>query len=219
MKQFAPEAPIVISPTAGSTTYNTRPRFLLTTGGSPDGRTQRVAVKIDGGDWYDSQNNSAMFSKTGMLANGVSTIYMPAALSIGAQTAYIKCINPSGSSPEIIRSFTVAALPYIDVIQYQTVVTAAQMNTLHNAANRVRGFYGFTSMRWIETIIAGQTQIRDWLLHIAELRAGIEAVVSRVNGHDDVEMFDITTPTWKAMNSGFPQADIMNQIATVVKTL
>jgi hypothetical protein len=219
MKQLAPEIPIVISPTAGSTTYNTRPRFLLTTGGSPDGRTQRIAVKIDGGDWCDSQNNSAMFSKTGMLANGVPTIFMPPVLSIGAHTATIKCVNPSGSSAEVVRSFSIAVLPYTDVIQYQTVVTAAQMNALHNATNRVRAFYGFTSMRWVDTIVAGVTQIRDWPLHIAELRAGIEAVVSRVNGHDVAESFAIATPAWITPTGAFPQADMMNQIATVVKVI
>jgi hypothetical protein len=160
-----------------------------------------------------------MFSVSGTLANGVPTIFIPPVLSIGAHTASIKCVNPSGSSAEVVRSFTVTALLYVDVIKYQTVVTAAQMNALHSAANLIRKFYGFTSMRWVDTIVAGQTQIRDWPLHIAELRAGIEAVVSRVNGHDAVESFDIATPSWITPTGMFPQADMMNQIAMVVKVL
>ena len=102
----------------------------------------------------------------------------------------------SGSRSELSPTFTVVAIPYEEVVQYVTVVTAAQMNALHAASNSVRTFYGLGGMRWIDTVIAGKTQVRDWSLHVLELRAGIEGVVYSVNAFDSVDAFDISIPAW-----------------------
>ncbi|GHU66181.1 hypothetical protein FACS1894184_03540 [Clostridia bacterium] len=219
MKQLAPETPHVTAPTSGSTTYNMQPRFLITTSGAPDGRMQRIAVRIDNGAWVDSVSSPDLFSVNGALANGVSTIYQPAALSISAHTATIKCMNDSGSSAEVTRSFTVAQLAFVPIVQYVTIVTAAQMNTLHNAVNYIRAFYGQGNMRWVDPIVAGKTQVRDWPLHVLELRSGVEGVIYAVNAFDNVDTFDIPIPSWIAITGGYPRADVMNQLAQTIQLL
>jgi hypothetical protein len=219
MKQLAPDTPIVTAPTSRSTTYNTQPRFLITTGGTPDGRTQKVAVRIDSGDWIDSASNPSLFSVSGNLANGTATIYQPIALPLGAHTATIKSVNDSGSSAEITRTFTIAQSSFENIVQYATVVAAAQMNTLHTAVNNIRAYYGLINMRWIDPITAGKTQVRDWPLHIAELRSGIEGVVYAVNGFDAEDTFDIPIPQWIAMTGGYPRADVMQQISSLTPIL
>jgi hypothetical protein len=202
-----------------SMTYNTQLRFLIRTGGIPDGRTQKIAVRVDGGDWSYSDANADMFSVSGMLANNAATIFRPAVLAYGTHTVATKAINDSGSSTEVARTFTVAVLPFIEVVQYVSVVTAAQVNTLHSGVNHVRAFYGISNMRWTEPIISGKTLIRDWPLHIAELRSGVEGIVYTVNAFDAEDSFDIPLPTWTQLNSGYPQANAMNQLAQVIQSL
>jgi hypothetical protein len=219
MKQLAPETPIVTAPTSGSTTHNTQPRFLIKTGGTPDGRTQRFAVRIDNGVWVDSVANPTMFSVNGALPNGTSTIFQPAALSVGTHTAVVKAVNDSGSSAEITRTFTIAQPSFGEIVQYVTIVTAAQVNTLHNAANSIRAYYGQINMRWVDPIIVGKTQVRDWPLHVAELRSGVEGVIYAVNGFDAEDTFDIAIPQWIAMTGGYPRADVMNQLSSIIAQL
>jgi hypothetical protein len=219
MKQLAPDTPIVTAPISGSTTYNTQPRFLITTGGTPDGRTQKVAVRIDSGDWIDSASSPSLFSVSGNLPNGTATIYQPIALPLGAHTATIKSVNDSGSSTEITRTFSIVQPSFEDFVQYVTVVAAAQMNTLHTAVNKIRAYYGLINMRWVDPITTGKTQVRDWPLHIAELRSGIEGVIYAVNGFDAEDTFDIPIPQWIAMTGVYPRADVMNQLGQIISLL
>jgi hypothetical protein len=132
-KQLAPETPIVVSPTNGSTIYNMQPRFLITTGGAPDGRIQRVAVRIDNGSWVNSLNNPSLFSVSGNLANGVSTIYRPNALVVGTHTVTIRSVNDSGNSSDIVRTFSIGQALTINTIQFFTIVKANHINDIRTA--------------------------------------------------------------------------------------
>ncbi|MDR0396046.1 MAG: hypothetical protein LBH66_01925 [Oscillospiraceae bacterium] len=93
------------------------------------------------------------------------------------------------------------------------------MNALHTATNNVRTFYGLINMRWVDPTIAHKTPIRDWLLHIAELRAGMEGVVYLINAFDAEDAFDVPIPQWIDNSTGFPQADMVNQIAITIQFL
>ena len=50
-KNSPPTAPVIVCPISGSTSYNTTPRFMITTGIEPDGQSQIVEVEKDGGGW------------------------------------------------------------------------------------------------------------------------------------------------------------------------
>jgi hypothetical protein len=176
-------------------------------------------VKIDNGNWVDSSSYPSRFSVSGSLANGVATIYQSAALAVGAHTVTIRTVNDSGNSAEITRAFTVSIASFDVPVQYITIVTAAQMNSIRNTVNDIRNYYGIPAMQPSETIIAGRTQVRDWPLHIAEARAGVDGVVSLVNGYDGVGTFDIPTPVWIMLSGGYPQASVMGQIMTLIPTL
>jgi hypothetical protein len=218
-KQLSPELPIVTSPGNNTTIYNAQPRFLITTGGVPDGRTQQVAVRIDNGQWRYSDTDASLFSISGMLPNGARTVFRPDPLAIGLHSVSTKCVNSSGSSAEVARSFTIAALPVEEAVQYVTLVTAAHMNALFNAAHNIKAYYGSTAVHLIAPIVAGITPIRDWPYHVMELRASIEGILYSTNAFDESTAFDVPVPPWIIFTGDYPRTDIINQITQLLQLL
>jgi hypothetical protein len=97
------------------------------------------------------------------------------------------------------------------------MVTAAQMKTLSTASNNIRSYYNLTNQ--ITQVTAGRTPIRDWPLHIAELRTTIEGVIHFINSFDVGETFGVPIPPWLPNTTGYPQADILNQLLLFTKLL
>ncbi|GHU70719.1 hypothetical protein FACS1894184_16550 [Clostridia bacterium] len=213
-----PETPIITAPKNNSTIYNTTPRILIKTGGTPDGRTQKVVVVINGTS-YNSVTNTPMFSVSGSLTNGIATIFKAPTQTLGNKTITIRCENDAGVSAEETRTITIAALTVEDIVPGVTTVKAAHMQSLRDAVNSVRLYYGLSSAIWQEAIIANRTQIRDWPLHVKEIRVALETVIAFINAHDTVSIFDVTLPVWVPLSIGSPRADVMRQILDSILSL
>jgi len=220
-KNSPPTAPIIVCPVSGSSSYNSTPRFMITTGIEPDGQTQIVEVKIDAGAWINSVDNPEMFSVSGYFGNGVKTVYQATALTAGSHTVTIRCLDSDieSSSPEVVRNFTILSPPFEIITANETHVKATHIQTLRTAINTVRSYYNLSPATWSEEIVAGRTTVKNWSFHITELRKAIESVIITVNSFDSSSTFDIPPITWLTIGTGRPRADVIQQIDDLLLTL
>ena len=220
-KNSPPSAPVIVCPSSSGSSYNTTPRFMITTGVEPDGQSQIVEVKIDTGAWINSVDNPERFSTSGYLGNGVKTVYQAETLAAGSHSITIRCLDSDieSASPEVVRTFTVLSTPFETITANETHVKAVHIRTLRTAVNMVRSYYGLSPATWSEDISAGKTTVKNWPFHITELRKAIEPVITAVNGFDSSSSFDIPPVTWLPIGAGRPKADVMQQIQNLILTL
>jgi len=220
-KNSPPSAPVIVCPPSGGSSYNTTPRFMITTGVEPDGQSQIVEVKIDTGAWINSVDNPEQFSTSGYLGNGVKTVYQAETLAAGSHSITIRCLDSDieSASPEVVRTFTILTTPFETITANETHVKAAHIQTLRTAVNMVRSYYGLSPATWSEEIAVGKTTVKNWPFHITELRKAIEPVITAVNGFDSSSSFDIPPLTWLSIGAGRPKADVMQQIHNLILTL
>ncbi len=220
-KNSPPSAPVIVCPPSGSSSYNTTPRFMITTGVEPDGQSQIVEVKIDTGAWINSVDNPERFSTSGYLGNGVKTVYQAETLAAGSHSITIRCLDSDieSASPEVIRTFTVLPTPFETITANETHVKASHIQKLRTAVNMVRSYYGLSPATWSEDLSAGKTTVKNWPFHITELRKAIEPVITAVNGFDSSSAFDIPPVTWLPVGAGRPKADVMQQIQILIFTI
>jgi hypothetical protein len=178
-KNSPPATPVVDCPMSGNSTYNTTPRFMITTGTESDGQTQIVEVKIDSGAWMNSVDNPERFSTNGYLGNGVKTVYQAAPLAIGNHTIAIRCLDSDieSASTEVVRSFTVLSPPFETITANVTHAKATHIQTLRTAVNMIRSYYNLSPVAWSEEIVAGKTTIKNWPFHITEIRKAIDTAI------------------------------------------
>ncbi|MDD3910369.1 MAG: hypothetical protein PHN86_10525, partial [Proteiniphilum sp.] len=220
-KNSPPASPVVDCPMSGNFTYNSTPRFMITTGIEPDGQTQIVEVRIDSGPWQNSVDNPERFSVSGYLGNGVKTVYQAEPLSVGNHTVTFRCLDSDieSASTEVVRTFTILALPFEIITANVTHVKAAHIKTLRTAINRVRSYYNMSPATWKEEIIARKTTVKNWPFHIVEMRKAIDAITMIINSFDSSHAFDIPSVTWLPIGTGRPRADVMQQIHDLIKIM
>ena len=220
-KNSPPSAPVIVCPSSSGSSYNTTPRFMITTGVEPDGQSQIVEVKIDTGAWINSVDNPERFSTNGYLGNGVKTVYQAETLAAGSHSITIRCLDSDieSASPEVVRTFTILTTPFETITANETHVKAAHIQTLRTAVNMVRSYYGLSPATWSEEITVGKTTVKNWPFHITELRKAIEPVITAVNSFDSSSSFDIPPLTWLSIGAGRPKADVIQQIHNLILTL
>jgi len=220
-KNSPPASPVVDCPMSGNFTYNSTPRFMITTGIEPDGQTQIVEVRIDSGPWQNSVDNPERFSVSGYLGNGVKTIYQAEPLSVGNHTVTFRCLDSDieSASTEVVRTFTILALPFEIITANVTHVKAAHIKTFRTAINRVRSYYNMSPATWKEEIIARKTTVKNWPFHIVEMRKAIDAIIMMINSFDSSHAFDTPSVTWLPIGTGRPRADVMQQIHDLIKIM
>ncbi len=213
-----PPTPTIAAPMNASSTYNVTLRVLITTGVEPDGQTQIAEVQTDNGEWLNSVDNAEFFSVGGALGDNSKTIYIGSALAYGSHTVTVRCYDGATETrgADAARSFTVLASPFEEITANETHVKAAHMLNLRASVNVVRGYYGLAAYIWDDDIIAGKTQVRDWLYHIAEIRTAVENVITLLNAFepDVIPQFD-----WLSRGIGRPRADVMNQLINLILVL
>ncbi len=220
-KNSPPTSPAIVCPVSGSSSYNTTPRFMITTGVEPDGQSQMVEVKIDAGAWINSVDNPERFSTGGYLGNGVKTVFQPETLVAGSHSITIRCLDSdiASASPEVTRAFTVLPTPFETITANETHVKATHIQALRTAVNMARSYYNLPPAAWSEEIAAGKTAVKNWPFHITELRKAIEPVVAVINGFDSSSVFDIPPITWSPIGAGRPKATVMNQLRELLLSL
>jgi hypothetical protein len=212
-KNSAPSAPTINQPGTSKTTYNPRPRLLMTVGNDVDSQNQIVSA------------SGYTASTAGAQAAGKKLILRkdnPAAA--GTVSASVISTDSLGvASSAAAKSLTYAEPSFTDatLAAGTTARKAAHINELRTMVNTVRAYYGIAAYSWAETITAGTTPLANWATHIAELRAAIDAVVTYVNAWDSTATANkIMLPAWTAITSGQrPNAAVVEQIRAAIVLL
>lgn len=218
-KNSPPTAPIIDCPQTGSSTYNVKPRFMITMGTEPDGQTQVLEVKIDSGAWFSSVNNPELFSTGGYLTNGVKTVFQAPTLTTGSHTVTFRSLDSDvlSKSAEVVRNITVLAPPFETITAGITPVKADHIKKIRNAVNIARNYYGLSSITWDAEVIAGKTTIKDWSHHVMEIRRALVPPITKINGFDpNSSAFDLPPGDWQPIGTGRPEADVMNQFYIII---
>jgi hypothetical protein len=220
-KNSPPSRPTITTPKAGSSTYNTTPRFLLTTGVDVDGQLQLAGVKIGTAAWQDSLNDADLFSVNGYLGNNIGTIYKAELMTAGLKTVAFRSVDYGieSSSLEVTRSFTVLPPPFEAILANETKVKAVHIQAIRTAVNNIRQYYGMPMVSWSEELISGKTYVKNWPSHITEIRKAIDSVVVLINGFDSSQTFDVPVFVWLPIGTGRPKADVMQQLHNLLLTL
>jgi len=84
-------------------------------------------------------------------------------------------------------------------------------------AHNLRNYYNLSAYVWNTTVIAGKTQVRDWVYHLEELRAALQGVIDKVNSYDSAtQTFDVAVIDWLPLGTGRPRADVMAQLQELI---
>ena len=208
----APNAPAINYPPTEKTTYNIRPRILVTIGSEPDGQAQSLA--------------SAGYtpSTAGPYAPGKKLVLRKAdAASPGAVSFSVTPSDDMGAAGDVAGVSAAYVAPNWTDAPVQkggTRPKAAHMNELRTAINTMRSYYGLPDVVWAESIEAGTTSPRNWPAHITEMRAAINEIVALVNGWDASSTTNnIVLPAWTSIRGAQPQADVMEQLRAVIALL
>ncbi len=205
----APAAPVISLPIAGKTTYNPKPRLLITV----SSLSNTIVA------------NGYTASGTGnLVANRRVVLQRTANLTgAGAQSVSVTANDALGSaSPAVTRAITYARPTFTDatLVQNQTAIRAAHINELRTMVNNVRAYYGLPAKAWAESVTGGYTRLSGWKAHVLEIRTAIDDVVNLVNGWDTASTTHrITLPAWIAIPENKPTVAVMNQLREALTLL
>lgn len=212
VKNTAPAAPNVNYPQTGQVIYNSRPRLLVTLGADPEGHTQRLVAS----GFTPSQAD-------GLTAGAKIVLRRTNAAIAGAVSYSIKSADQyNEESTAATGSLTYTAPSFTDatITGGTTRIKAAHITELRTMVNSIRAYYGLAAVVWAEPIVAGATKTRGWAEHIVEMRAAINDIVTLVNGWDTASTVNrIASFAWVPITGRKPQADVMDQIRTLIPLL
>lgn len=210
-KNQTPFAPAINHPVAGKTTYNPRPRVLVTVAFEPDSQLQTITA------------SGYAVSGAGLHAQGKQLILqrVTSANAGEVQAVVVPTDTQGAAGASTTRTTTYTEPVWTDPLHAGgTRVRAAHINEIRAAVNVMRDYYGMSAYSWASVITARTTSLSDWAGHVAEIRTAIEQVAAYVNAWDSTATTGrITLPAWVAIKSKKPQADVMSQLRTVVTTL
>ena len=209
----APSAPAISAPVAGKTTFNSRPRVLVTIGADADGHAQTLSLA-----GYSA-------STVGALVPGKKVVMRrSAALSdAGTQNISISSADTLGAASGVAsRSFSYATAAWTDasLVVSTTPIKAVHMQELRNSIDQVRAYYGLSPHPWAESLVAGATFLAGWTSHVMELRTAVEGVATLVNSWDmESSTHNISLPVWIPIPVNKPTAAVMTQLREAVLLL
>jgi hypothetical protein len=207
-----PTAPTIDLPQNGKTIYNPLPRFLITIGADADNQLQTFLAT----GFTQSHDRPHLPASKIMLQRTAAATAGTVSLS-ATQTDTL-----ASTSSAATRSTTYAVPTYTDstITAGTTAIKAAHITELRTYINTVRAYYGLADVSWADTITAHVTSTAGWAAHVAEMQSAIDDVVTLVNAWDaQAEDNLIEVPTWIVPDGKRPQADVIEQLRSVLVTL
>jgi len=211
LKNSAPSAPVIDLPQNSKTIYNSRPRFLITIGADVDSQAQTLTAA-----GY-TLSHSAPYNSGDQIILRRTIVATAGAVALSAIQADASGVSSSAAT----RSTTYAVPSYTDstIASGTTAIKAAHITELRTIINVIRAYYGLGAVSWAAAITAG-TSSSGWAAHVAEMQSAIDDVVTLVNAWDASATANlITEPAWIIPDGKRPQANVMEQLRSVIVTL
>lgn len=219
-KNTVPEMLTIAAPKNGSITYDPNPHYLIQVGADADGEEQTLFVYSTTGVWLNSVDHSDHFFNGGTFVEGERTVFRDSETAPGTYTIRFESHDAYSSSAAVSRTITVLPNPFEEIIPNVTHVKASHILTIRTATNAVRNYYGLAAFSWSKTIVAGVTEVRDWVFHILEIRSALNPIIDLVNSfHPGSIVFNVDDFEWIPLTTGRPKADVMNQIHELILIL
>lgn len=219
-KNTIPSPLAIAAPKNGASTYNPNPRYLIQVGADADGESQTIYIYSTGGKWLNSVDNTEHFCRSGMYNEGERTIFKDSDTVPGTYAIRFESHDNYSSSETVSRNITLLPSPLEEIIPNVTHVMASDMLTIRTAVNTVRNYYGMTAFVWSNNIVAGITEVRDWVFHIVEIRSALNPILDLINSYEcEMVGYDFKDFKWIPLSSGRPKADVMTQIQTLILNL
>ena len=111
------------------------------------------------------------------------------------------------------------ASPFEEISANETKVKASHITALRTAINIVRNYYGLAPVSWSEEITSGRIEVKNWPLHILEIRSAVEPVIAVINQYSTDSGFAVPEPDWEELGTGRPRAAAMNQLSELILSL
>lgn len=217
-KNSVAAAPSIVAPKAGSVTYNKTPRILIQVGSDPDGATLNPRIINAAGT-----TSTSNFSSTGLSSNGKTVYQHPSTVSAGNKTITVDVQDggfTTAYSATASCNFTIQDLSVTDfpVVAGTTRVKATHMSELQNAINNVRLYYGLSTYAF-SAITSKTTGLSGWTTHVNQMRTAINEIVTYINNYDSTNTTNNVSVSWITIEKNTPNAEVINQIYNVLKTL
>lgn len=191
------------------TTYNSRPRLLVTVGTDADGDLQAL------------QATGWAFTRSSGLSGGSKVLARKSTAVSSASTFNVSVVqsDPVGASATKTESITFAVKSWTDdpVLSGVTVIKAAHITELQGVLDDICDYYDLGRTEWLECV-AGQTSTLMWNQHITQINYTIQRIAQAVNEWDSTtSALGITLPNLPT--SLTPEATIIEQLRAAITLL
>ena len=206
-----PDAPTVNAPTGSKTTYNPRPRLLVTVGNDPNHVTQTISAV-----GYDVSNSGAL-----VIGKKVVLRKREALAAAGSQSASVISTDSLGgasSAATVVYSYAVKSYTDADLIAGLTAVKAAHITELRAVLDDICDYYGIARTVWAHAVVANVTSLLGWVSHVTEIQNTITRIAAYINDWDaETSSLNVTLPVFLTATS--PTASVITQLREIVKLL
>ncbi len=206
-----PDAPTVNAPTGSKTTYNPRPRLLVTVGNDPNHVTQTISAV-----GYDVSNSGAL-----VIGKKVVLRKREALAAAGSQSASVISTDSLGgasSAATVVYSYAVKSYTDADLIAGSTAVKAAHITELRAVLDDICDYYGIARTVWAQSVAANVTSLLGWVSHVTEIQNTITRIAAYINDWDaETSSLNVTLPVFLTATS--PTASVITQLREIVKLL
>jgi hypothetical protein len=206
-----PDAPIIDAPAANKTTYNSRPRLLVTVGEDVNNVSQTISAS-----GYDVSSPGAL-----VIGKRVVIRKRTALEEAGAQTASVISTDSLGgasSAASVSFAFAVKAYTDAELVAGLTAVKAAHITELRAVLDDICDYYGIARTVWAHAVVANVTSLLGWVSHVTEIQNTITRVAAYINDWDaDTSSLNVTLPAF--LTATAPTASVITQLREIVKLL
>lgn len=204
---YAPEDPDIETGAAG-TSYNPRPRILVTLGDDEDNVTLSLAAE----GYTPSRATAAPGSKV--------VFQRTEPMAAGSETVTVSSADPPGNvaSEDADVTYTVPTWTDVPIVAGTTVVKAVHINELRAQLENLCDYYGMDAPVWSEDVVAGTTPSVRFAAHATELQNVVRAIANKINTWDaQSSRCNVVLPS--LVEPQRPLASVINQLRDIIKIL
>ena len=204
---YAPEDPDIETGAAG-TSYNPRPRILVTLGDDEDNVTLSLAAE----GYTPSRATAAPGSKV--------VFQRTEPMAAGSETVTVSSADPPGNvaSEDADVTYTVPTWTDVPIVAGTTVVKAVHINELRAQLENLCDYYGMDAPVWSEDVVAGTTPSVRFTSHATEMQNVARAIANKINTWDaQSSRCNVVLPS--LIEPQRPLASVINQLRDIIKIL